>query len=137
MCNYVITTNDLSCCCICAIILCVSSIFVWWYGRSMINHTRIIFLTIWFIEFLARYLDFIDLSYKIDVLTIYLLVWQLTSVGWRFILQQLSSPIFIIEQGSFCIFVAIMSFATHDGFCRYLPFQINLIFFWLGSLADM
>jgi hypothetical protein len=129
MCNYVITTNDHLCCCICAIILCVSSIFIWWYGRLMINCVRIIFLAICLIEFLARYLGLIDSSYKIDVLIIYLSVWQLTSAEWRLILQQLSSPVFITGQGLFCIFVVIMSFATHDGFCRYLPFQINFIFF--------
>ncbi len=105
------------------------------YGRSMVNHMRIVLITIWFIEFLARYLNFIDLSYKTDVLTIYLLVWQLTSVGWRFVLQQLRSPLMIIEQGSFCIFVAILSYATYDTFNRYIPFRINLIFFWLVSLC--
>lgn len=103
----------------------------------MINHVRIIFFTIWVIELLARFLDFIDLSYKIDILTIYLLVWQLTSIGWRFILQQLRSPVMIIEQALFCIFVAIVSFASYDAFCRFIPFQINLVFFWLVSLIDM
>ncbi len=137
MCNYVITINDLFCYCICAIIVCLSIIFSWWYGRLMINHVRIVFITIWIIEFLARYLNFIGLSYKIDMLTIYLFVWQLTSIAWRFILQQLSFPIMIIEQGSFCIFVAILSFGAYDGFYRYIPFQVNLILFWLVSLADM
>jgi hypothetical protein len=120
MCNYVATANDLFRGCVCTIIVFLAFTFSWWYGRSMINHVRIIFMTIWITELLGRFLDFIGLSYKIDLLTIYLLVWQLTSIEWRFILQQLRSPLMIIEQVLFCIFVALVSFAFYDAFFRYI-----------------
>ena len=103
----------------------------------MINHVRAVFLTIWAVELITRFLRTIGFDYTIDSLTVYLLVWQFTSTGLRFISQQLNSPIMILEQGFFCIFAAIISYAGYDSFGRYVPFQVNLLFFWLWSFMDM
>lgn len=104
---------------------------------SMLNHIRTLFLTLWTVEFLARFLASIDFIYKIDNLTVYLLIWQLTSTGMRFISQQLNSPLMIFEQGLFCVLAAIGSYGSYDAFGRYIPFQLNFIFYWLVSFIDM
>ena len=103
----------------------------------MVNHVRAGFLTIWVVELLSRLFESSDLSSNIDYVSVYLLVWQFTSIGCQFMSQQLNSPVMLFEQGLFCTTTAIISFTIYDGSARYIPFQVNLLFFWFCSVMDM
>ncbi len=131
------TNEELSYMCILPMIGCFGCILVWIYGSQMFNHLRIVLLTIWAVDLLARYVNFIRLWYQVDMLTVYLLVWQLMLTVWKWITHELFSPVVIIEQGSFCVFLAILSFIFYDFFFRYIPFEINLLWFWFLSILDM
>jgi hypothetical protein len=91
----------------------------------------------WAVDFLARFIDSIELQYQPDILTVYLSVWQFMFLVWKWQLQELFSPVIFIEQASFCIFTAFLSFIAYDTTYRYIPFQIILLSFWLLSIVDM
>ena len=137
MSNCLITERDIFHGSICVIIGILSMSFGCRYGVTMLNHVRAIFLTIWIVELLPGFFESIGWGSNIDSVTIYLLVWQFTSIGIQFISQQLNSPVMFFEQGLFCIFAAILSFAIYDTSARYLPFEMILLFFWFLSVLDM
>jgi hypothetical protein len=115
----------------------LSCILTWFYGNQVFHYVRIILFTMLAFDYLARYFDCIKCQYQVDVLTVYLFVWQFMFIVWKWQIHQLFSPVVIIEQGSFCVFLAFLSFFFYDVLFRYIPFKINLIWFWLMSIADM
>ena len=106
--------------------LCVALSFA--YDVEMLNPMRHIIFTIWVVEFLGRYLDYMNFLQKTDVLTVYLFVWQLVSLVWKWMWYHLPSPILFIEQGLLCIFMAFLSFVVHNVVHRYIPREIKLAF---------
>jgi hypothetical protein len=57
-------------------IICLSCILTWFYGNQVFHYVRIILFTMLAFDYLARYFDFIKCQYQVDVLTVYLFVWQ-------------------------------------------------------------
>jgi hypothetical protein len=139
ICEYmlIMTNEELLYICLLLMIICFSCILAWFYGNQVFHYLRIILFTIWAVDFLSHYADFIKLRYSIDMLTIYLFVWQFMFIVWKWQIHELFSPIVIIEQGSFCMFSAFLSFIIYDIFYRYIPFKISLLWFWLMSIGDM
>jgi len=89
------------------------------------------------VEYLSRWFTGVDIYYKIDMMTVYLFIWQLTALVFRWMWRDLASPILLIEQGSFCAFKGLEAFILHNIVLRYLPIKINLGFLWLLSAIDM
>ncbi len=115
--------------------LCVALSFI--YDMKMLNPVRHILFTIWTVEVVGRYLDYMNFLNTIDVLTVYLCVWQLVSLVWKWMWHQIQSPILYVEQGFLCVFMSFLSFFMHNSALRYIPRKINLAFFWIVAVVDM
>ncbi|UJR07114.1 hypothetical protein I4U23_011402 [Adineta vaga] len=86
---------------------------------------------------IARLLDGVDCCYKIDVVSVYFLIWQVMFVITKWELKQIAvcSPAF--NRGSTIVILALGAFTAYDTICRYLSTQVSFIFFWMVSFADM
>jgi len=100
-------------------------------------HIRKILITLLAVEFLAQYFTSLNFWWKIDVLTIYWFVWQLISLVLEWICLGLLPPNLIIEQGSFCVIMALLAWMWHFAFVRYIPLTLSLLWFWIFSVIDM
>ncbi len=89
------------------------------------------------VEFLAQYFTSLNFWWKIDVLTIYLFVWQLISLVISWICLHLLPPILIIEQGSFCVIMALITWIWYFVFFRYIPLIFMILWFGFFSVIDM
>ena len=105
-------------------------------GKRMDYFCSII-LTPLVVEYLVFNVVFMIFWHDIDVLTVYLFVWQFISLGFNWLHLELLPPIFIIEQGSFCIMAALFAWITDQIFLRYLFREVILVELWLLSLYDM
>jgi hypothetical protein len=108
-----------------------------YYCSKLNNHVRNILFTSLAVEFLAQYVVSFNLWFKIDILTIYWFVWQLTSLVLNWVWSVLLPPIRIIEQGSFCLIPALGAWMWHFIFFRYIPLTLNLSCLWIFSIIDM
>jgi hypothetical protein len=107
------------------------------YCSKMQKHIRNILFTSLTVEFLSQYAASLSLPFRIDMLTIYWFVWQFISLVLNWIRLLLSPPILIIEQGSFCVIMALMAWMSHYILLRYIPLTINLFYLWMLSILDM
>ncbi len=107
------------------------------FDKKLMNSIRNIIITLFGVEYLAYNVTFINFWYKIDVLTVYLFVWQLTSLGSKWLKLELLPPIFIIEQSSFCIMAALFTCMIEFILFHYLLRELILVGLWLLSLYDM
>jgi hypothetical protein len=107
------------------------------FASKIARHVWNILLALLIVEFLAQYAASLNLWLKIDVLTVYLLVWQLCTLLFSWIQCKLLSPIVIIEQGSFCLIAALLAWILHYVFLRYIALRFVLIAFWLYAILDM
>lgn len=89
------------------------------------------------VEFLAQYVASHCLSFKIDAKTMYWFVWQFTSLMLNWTRLLLLPPTTIIEQGSFCIIMALKAWMSHYIILRYIPLTFNVAFLWCFSILDM
>ncbi len=103
-----------------------------------LHHTfRNIFFTLWMVEFLAQYVVFLNLGLTIDIFTVYLCIWQLTSLTLNWVWLHLLPPILIIEQSSYCMVAALIAWVFHFIFIRYIPPTISLLWLWVFAIIDM
>jgi hypothetical protein len=123
--------------CIPVIVVQLISLLDLHFGEKLMNSIRNIMFTLFAVEYLAYNVAFTNFWYKIDVLTVYLFVWQLISLGSKWLQLELLPPIFIIEQGSFCIMAALSTWFIEFTFFRYLLRELILVGLWLVSLCDM
>ncbi len=100
------------------------------------NIAQSIIFTLFAVEFLAQFIASLNLWIKIDMLTVYLLAWQLFSMVVKWMWLQLLPPIVVIEQGSFCVATSLMAWTIHFLFIRYLPLKVNLFWLWSLSIID-
>lgn len=101
------------------------------------NHIRNILFTLLTVEFLAQYIASVSLPWKIDMLTIYWFVWQLSSLVLNWVWLHLLPPILIIEQGSLCVVTTLVAWLVHFIFFRYIPVTLTLFCLWIFSVIDM
>jgi hypothetical protein len=87
------------------------------------------------VEYLARLLNGLDIYLNIDVITVYLLNWQMWALVFAWMWHELASPILLIEQGSLCILIGLEAFMLHNIALRYVP-TIVMILLWLLSFVD-
>jgi hypothetical protein len=107
------------------------------FGEERMIYCRKIILTLFFVEYLAYNVVSMGFCYKIDVLTVYLFVWQFISLGHDWLELELLPPVVIIEQSSFCIMGTLHAWFIDLLFLRYLLQELILIGLWLFSLYDM
>ncbi len=122
--------------CIILMIICSTILVSWFYSPEVFNYLRIILITMGTVDLLNRCGIFLTLYPSIDVLTVYLIVWQLMGLVWKWSLHEIFSPIVIVEQGLFCMFFSIFSYMCYDSFNRYIPLDIHFLFLWLLTVAD-
>ena len=89
------------------------------------------------VELLGRYLDFVEVSNQIDLVTVYFVVLQVISVVWTWMWRLLPSPILLIEQAATCIFLSTTAFTLHHCIFRYVPREVSVASLWILSVADM
>jgi hypothetical protein len=118
------------------LILQIVLIVIYFFPKITI-HIRKILITLLAVEFLAQYFTSLNFWWKIDVLTIYWFVWQLISLVLEWICLGLLPPILIIEQGSFCVIMALLAWMWYFAFVRYIPLTLSLLWFWIFSVIDM
>jgi len=118
------------------LILQIVLIVIYFFPKITI-HIRKILITLLAVEFLAQYFTSLNFWWKIDVLTIYWFVWQLISLMLEWICLVLLPPILIIEQGSFCVSMALLAWMWYFAFVRYIPLTLSLLWFWIFSVIDM
>ncbi len=85
----------------------------------------------------GRLWDGVDLWYKVDIITIYFLIWQVIFVIAKWELKQLPMLSFTFYQGWLCVLMAFGAFTVYNAIFRYLSMQIIFVFFWMLSFADM
>ena len=119
-----------------ALILHIVLITIFLSPKIAIHPCKIL-ITLAAVEFLGQYFTSLNFWWKIDVLTIYWFVWQLISLMLEWICLGLLPPILIIEQGSFCVTMALMAWMWHFTFLRYMPLTLSVLWFWIFSVIDM
>ncbi len=97
----------------------------------------IVLVTMIIVEYLARWANSVDIYFTIDLITVYLFIWQLTTLVFWWMWHDLASPILLLEQVSLCILTGLEAFMLHNITLRYVPTTINLGFLWLLSGIDM
>jgi hypothetical protein len=107
------------------------------YSDRILDHCHHVMAIMWCVELLGRYLNFLEISDQIDLVTVYFVVWQLISVVWTWMCRLLPSAILLIEQVATCIFLSATAFALHHCVFRYVPKEVSLASFWILSVADM
>jgi hypothetical protein len=117
-------------------LFCIIAALACCYGLKVLHYFVPVVLTIVNVWFLARLYDDIDISYQVDVFTIYFLVWQFSYPICQWSTHQLSWPILILQQGSMCLFPVIVIFLLHENIFRYY-LSIELAIFWIIAFADM
>jgi hypothetical protein len=117
----------------------VSVIILLLLCRSRINTGRFIFvavITMINVEYFARWFNSINIGFNVDLITIYLFIWQLIALVFCWMWHELASPILFIEQVSICIVTGLEAFMLHNIILRYIPTRIIVIFLWLLSFVD-
>ena len=135
-CVYHVTLNDLFYIIINILVLCLLFV-IQHYCPKIRNQIRNILIVLLTVEFLAQYVTSLNLPFKIDMITMYWFVWQFISLTLNWIRLLLLPPILIIEQGSFCMIMALKAWMLHYILLRYIPLTINLSFLWILSIVDM
>lgn len=109
------------------------------YGIEFLNRIRSITSTILIVWLLARLCEDKIFWYKIDFLTVYFVSWQCVYLylicEWEE--HDLLPPFLLIQQGSLCLSISLISFLYYDIILRYIRIHVNIILFWLWSLYDM
>jgi hypothetical protein len=107
------------------------------YGAQNLHHLHRLITILCAVDFLGRYLDSLEISDLIDVVTVLFIVWQLISVLWNWMWHNLPSPILLIQQAATCIFMASVAFVGHHCAVRYIPREASLLFHRIWSVVDM
>ncbi len=105
------------------------------YGSELAKYVFVVIFTMINVEYLARLLNGLDIYLNIDVITVYLLNWQMWALVFAWMWHELASPILLIEQGSLCILIGLEAFMLHNIALRYVP-TIVMILLWLLSFVD-
>ncbi len=107
------------------------------FGVQMFVRLKPIILTILVSWLITRYFDNKNIYNKMDVLSIYFIVWQFIYPLSQWEDLELKCPLLIIQQATCCASPSIMAFLFHDIAFVYFPFQFKIIWLWLYSLYDM
>jgi hypothetical protein len=107
------------------------------FGTQMFGRIKPIALTTIVSWLITRYFDNKYIYYKMDMLSIHLIVWQFSYLLSKWEDLKLKCPLCIIQQASCCISRSILAFLFHDIVFVYFPFQFKIIYLWLFSLYDM
>jgi hypothetical protein len=117
--------------------MCVTMVSLLLYGLQLLNRFRPIIQTSMIVWLLARFCDGKYLYYEVDIITVYFLIWQCTYVMCKWEDHDFSYPLLILQQGSFCISISLLTFLLYDYEYRFFPIQISFALLWLWSLYDV
>jgi len=119
------------------VILILSIVLLSCYGKHVFNYIRMIISTILIPWLLARYCDNQNCWYQLDILTVYLIVWQFMYLMCKWEFVELSWPLLLLQQTSCCVSTSVTAFFYYDIVFHDLPFRFFIGFLWLFSLYDM
>lgn len=91
-------------------------------------------LSVWL---LSCYYDGQNSKYTMDILTVYLFVWQFIYLMCVYRNCELSWPFITLRHISLCILYSIKVFLFYHLAFRYLSTQLQFAFLWLLSLYDV
>ncbi len=137
MCVYLINPNNCIISYIIVLMIFSSSIVSWLYGLKMIRYMLTILFVLITVEYVARWINDLDVYYQIDLITVCLFIWQPIALVLHWMWHDLESPIMLLEQGSLCVLFAFKAFIYHNIIFRYVPIEINLVLFWTIGALDM
>lgn len=112
-------------------------ILVLCYGLQIFNRIGCVIKVILIVWLLSRYCEDKKVCFRVDVLTVYLFLWQCTYLMCKWEDHGLSCPLLILQQGSLCISISLTAYFYYDLMFKYLPIQFNFVLLWLWSLYDM
>ncbi len=107
------------------------------YGIQILSRLRPMIQTMMVVWLLARFCEGKYSCYEVDVITVYFLIWQCTYVMCKWEDHDVSFPLLILQQGSFCTSAALFTFLMYDYQYRFLPIQLSFTLLWLWSLCDV
>jgi hypothetical protein len=107
------------------------------YGLPLFCRMRSVVGTIVVVWLANRYYTDHQLENPLDLFTICLLVWQFVQLICHWESHELWWPALILQQASFCLFLAFIAFVPYDIFYRHLPIQIHFTLLWFHSIVDM
>ena len=110
---------------------------LWLIPKKLARYFIMVVATIVATQYLAHWIDSFNIFYKMDTMTIFVIIWQFIALNSQWAFNDLTSPILLIEQASFCICEGIEASMLYDMSFRYLPIEISLALLWLLSLIDM
>ena len=109
---------------------------IWCYGSKITARLVLGILMISNVWLLARWCNSFHFWYSVDILTVYLFVWQFSYLIFQWCFHELSWPFLILYQASICILTAVKAFMFYELFLRYFP-SILLVSIWFISFYDM
>jgi hypothetical protein len=120
----------------CCLVFFTALIWIWYYDSEITPQLSLGILMIFNVWLLARWSNSFHFGYSVDIVTVYLLVWQLSYLIFQWSSHKLSWPFLILYQSSICILLAIKAFLFYDLFFRYLP-SIHIVLIWFTAVEDM
>lgn len=87
--------------------------------------------------YLIRFCIGFNIWCKLDIFTVYFLIWQFMSLMNNWDKQYL--PVFSINlyRGWLCLTTALIAFLYYDAIFRYLPSWMCFVYLWITSVRDM
>ncbi len=137
LCSYLLIGPSLAILELLSLILHLFVVLVLCFGVQLFGRVKPIILTILVSWLITRYFDNKNIYYKMDVLSIYFIVWQFIYLLSKWEDLELKCPLLIIQQASCCASSSIMAYLFHDIIFVYFPFEFKIIWLWLYSLYDM
>jgi hypothetical protein len=80
ICRQFVSLNNFISVCIMRLNMCCTSILCLAYGFQMVRYVLIVVLMLIVVEYVAHVVDDVDMYYEIDLITVYLFIWQLTAL---------------------------------------------------------
>ena len=137
LCSYLLLGSDLERYQLMEIIIFLFVVLVLCYGVQLFGRIKPMVLTILVVWLIMRYFDNHNIYYKMDMLTLYFIVWQFIYLMCKWEVLELKWPSLILQQGSCCISTSIVAFLFNDMIFVYFPFQIKIGFLWFFTLCDV
>jgi hypothetical protein len=119
------------------IIISLNPVLSLCYGEQVSRRIKPMILTMLVGWLITRYCVEYNAFYKIDMLTVHFIVWQISYLMCKWGDFGFQCPVLILRQASCCISTCVDTFLYHEFMFRYLPLQFKIGLLWMLSFYDM
>jgi hypothetical protein len=105
--------------------------------NKIVQCTEPVVYTIFISWLTGRFWDGLNLWYKIDVFTVYFVIWQILFVIHKWERKQVPVLSRNFYRGWLCLLMACQAIVFYDAIFSYLPFLHMFNYFWIHSIDDM